>query len=92
MPTGIALKAPERPCKGCRATIPAQPRGPSRPQEFCSPSCRRAYFHSQEQAEAERERAEARERQRRAMDERFHGKRVAKRRAKERAWIRAEHS
>jgi hypothetical protein len=46
--------------------------------------CRRDFHHRQEQAEIERERAEVEERRRFELDVRFHGKREAKRRAKER--------
>ncbi len=84
-----ALKAPERPCRGCDATIPAQPRGPGRPREFCSRSCRRAYFHQQEKNELERERAAEYaakwERETFERDVYNHGRREAKRRAKARA-------
>lgn len=84
-----ARKAPERPCKGCDATIPAQPRGPGRTREFCSRSCRRAYFHRQEKDELEWERqrgwAEEWERRTFETDVWYHGRREAKRRAKLRA-------
>jgi hypothetical protein len=56
------VKAPERPCKGCGATIPAQPSGPGRPRLFCSRACRRDFYLGQERVERERERAEERER------------------------------
>jgi hypothetical protein len=83
------LKAPERPCRNCKALIPAQPRGPGRPREFCSRSCRRDFYHRQErdELEAERaaERAERLERERFERDVWYHGKREAKKRARQRA-------
>lgn len=83
------LKAPERPCKGCDAMIPAQARTPGRPRQFCSRSCRRAYFHRLEKEELEREqaaeRAEQWERNTFKTDVWHHGTREAKRRAKLRA-------
>jgi len=89
MAATTALKAPQQPCKGCDTTIPAQPRGPGRPREFCSCSCRRAYFHRQEKAELERQRqrqwAEEWERRTFQMDQWHHGTREARRRAKLRA-------
>jgi hypothetical protein len=69
----LDLKAPERPCKGCRATIPAQPRGPGRPREFHSRDCRRAHYHRLEKEEVERQQVEERERNRRKNEERFRG-------------------
>jgi hypothetical protein len=80
----VALKAEERPCKGCEAMIPPQPSGPGRPKVFCSRECRRRYFHEQEQAEVERQYREQGERQLYARDKYFHGAREAKRRARER--------
>jgi hypothetical protein len=78
-------KSPERQCRGCGATIPAQLPGPGRPRIFCTRRCRRDFYHRQEQAEVERERREAEERRQREMDEHFYGKREAARRAKWRA-------
>jgi hypothetical protein len=78
------MKAPEKTCQGCEATIPAQPSGPGRPRTFCSRRCRRDYYHRLEQAEIERERAEEEERRRREYEERVYGKREASRRARER--------
>jgi hypothetical protein len=49
------MKAPERPCKACEATIPAQPSGPGRPKLFCSRRCRRDFYLVQEKAERQRE-------------------------------------
>ena len=85
----MSLKARERACKGCDATIPPQPSGPGRPREFHSRDCRRSYHHRREQEEVERQRAEERERMLRERDERFYGKREAARRAKCRADTRA---
>jgi hypothetical protein len=82
-------KAEERPCKNCKTTIPAQPRGPGRPRLFCSRSCRRTYFHQQEKDELEveraAERAERLERQRFEADVWHRGTREAKKRARQRA-------
>lgn len=85
MTTTAALKAEERPCKGCDATIPPQPRGPGRPREFCDRRCRRDFYHRQEKAELERERQEEWERRKQEHDIWWYGKREAKRLAKERA-------
>jgi hypothetical protein len=93
--TSATLKAPERPCRGCEAMIPAQASGPGRPREFHSRDCRRSYYHRVEQAAVERERAEAEERRRYESDVRYYGKRAAKRMAREREesrlyWARRE--
>jgi hypothetical protein len=79
------VKAPERSCRHCGETIPAQPRGPGRPREFCTRRCRRDFYHQQEQATLNRERAEEWERRRYELDVAYYGKRKAKRLAKERA-------
>ena len=86
----VALKAGPRPCKGCEAMIPPQPRGAGRPKLFCSRECRRRYFHRQEKAELERERAEEWERQRFEYERYHYGVRAAKQMAKERARARSE--
>ena len=89
-----AEKAPERPCKGCGATIPAQPASPGRPRQFCSRSCRRDYFHQREKDELERERAERGAQQweleRFRTDQWQHGTREAERRARQRAKLRKD--
>jgi hypothetical protein len=83
--TDSTAKAGESRCRGCETVIPAQPSGPGRPRVFCSVSCRRHYFHAREQAAIVAERQEQAERSRYELDMRFHGKREADRRARERA-------
>jgi hypothetical protein len=78
------LKAPERPCKGCGAMIPAQPPGPGRPRLFHSRECRRNFYHRQEMDEISRERREADEKRRYENDVYNYGVREARRRARER--------
>jgi hypothetical protein len=83
-----SLKAPEKTCQGCEATIPAQPSGPGRPRTFCSRRCRRDYYHHAEQAEIERERAEEKERRTQEYETRIYGKRAADWMARDRARVR----
>jgi len=87
-----ALKAPERPCRACGGTIPAQPSGPGRPRDYCSRKCRTDYHHRQEQAAIARERAAEVERRRFEYERRVYGKREADRLARERARNRSERS
>jgi endogenous inhibitor of DNA gyrase (YacG/DUF329 family) len=79
------LKASEHPCRGCGATIPAQPRGPGRPRLYCSRRCRRAHYQRLEQAEVVLERTAQRERRRLEIETEWYGVREAKRRARDRA-------
>ena len=81
------LKAPERPCRHCGETIPAQPRRPGRPREFCTRRCRRDFHYQREQSEIEVERREAEGRRMYELDVHYYGVREARRRAKERARV-----
>jgi endogenous inhibitor of DNA gyrase (YacG/DUF329 family) len=58
----MSMKAPERPCRHCGATLPAEPSGPGRPKLFCSRRCRRDFYLLREKADRERERDEERKR------------------------------
>ena len=81
----MALKAPERPCRECGATLVAEPSGPGRPKAFCGARCRRTWHSRQERAAEQRTRDEEKERHRFETDQRFYGVREARRRARERA-------
>ena len=78
------MKAPERACRGCGSTIPAQPSGPGRPRVFCSVRCRRDFHHGLERERELDAKAEAREEMLYARDRHFYGKRQADRRRRER--------
>ena len=78
-------KAPERPCRSCGTTIPAQPSGPGRPREFCSIRCRRSFHHGQERERELAEQREEWERNRYGLDRRYYGKAKADQLAKKRA-------
>jgi endogenous inhibitor of DNA gyrase (YacG/DUF329 family) len=85
MPTTTTLKAPERPCRECGATLPAELSGPGRPKAFCNRRCRRTWHSRQELAAEHRERAEEQDRLTQEYETRIYGPRSAKRWAKERA-------
>ncbi len=78
-------KAPERPCRSCGVTIPAQASGPGRPREFCSTECRRSFHYDRERERLVAERREAWERTRYRLNVQHFGKRKADQLARARA-------
>jgi endogenous inhibitor of DNA gyrase (YacG/DUF329 family) len=81
----MTLKAVERPCRECGATLPAEQSGPGRPKAFCNFRCRRTWHSRQERAAEQSARDADKERRTQEYEIRIYGKRAAARMARERA-------